>query len=126
MSVFRRSSKPVATMRTAILTVVVGMGFAMPHTARGFVAGGGKDVTKGNDCLIGYHGIADADVTFDGTKQLVACTDCDPTCDLDGTGVADGACTFGIGVCINQSGVDGCSPPVELTRASASAKIAKR
>jgi hypothetical protein len=54
-----------------------------------------------NDCLIG---IVDAD-----GKQLsgdVSCTDCDPTCDVDGVASANGSCQFKVQGCLNiaQSG----------------------
>jgi len=53
-----------------------------------FFAGGGKDAAKGNDCLIGYNGVEPDQVTQDGKKNVVMCTDCDPACDQDGVDTA--------------------------------------
>src|SRR6186997_2298369 len=88
-----------------------------------FFAGGGKDAAKGNDCLIGYNGVEPDQVTQDGKKNVVMCTDCDPACDQDGVDTANGTCTFKVGVCIDQSGVEGCTPAAGLDKAKASAKV---
>jgi hypothetical protein len=92
--------------------------------ASAYYAGGGKDADKGNDCLIGFDSFFDAsDVTLDGKKQVVECTDCDPACDSDGVTEANGSCTFNVGVCVNQSGVQGCEPPSALDKATAKGKV---
>jgi hypothetical protein len=91
--------------------------------SRAFFAGGGKDAAKGNDCLIGYNFVDPDQVTQDGKKNVVVCTDCDPSCDLDGVSTANGSCTIDAGVCINQSGVEGCTPPAALDKASAKGKV---
>jgi cysteine-rich repeat protein len=96
---------------------------AAPATAPAYLAGGGKDAAKGHDCLIGYDGIDASDVVLDGKKQVVECTDCDPSCDLDGESTANGSCVFTVGICINQGGVDGCTPPAALSKASAKGKV---
>ncbi|HWP65419.1 MAG TPA: hypothetical protein VNO26_05850 [Candidatus Limnocylindria bacterium] len=93
------------------------------HVASAYYAGGGKDAAKGNDCLIGYDFIEPSEVTQDGKKQVTICTDCDPSCDLDGVATPNGSCTIAAGVCINQSGVQGCAPPSALTKASGKGKV---
>jgi hypothetical protein len=93
-----------------------------PMTAGAYFAGGGKKPE--NDCLIGYQVDADA-VVQDGKKYLVECTDCDPACDLDGVTTANGSCTFEVGVCTNQGGVEGCTPASGLDKAKAKVKGAK-
>jgi hypothetical protein len=97
---------------------------ATAPTASAFVAGGGKDAAKNNDCLIVLEGIDDADVTVQGRKNVVTCEDCDPTCDLDGVASANGTCTFNLGVNLNQPGVGTCEPAV-LKKAKASKKAVK-
>src|SRR5690349_6114862 len=76
-----------------------------------FYAGGGKKPE--NDCLIGYNGVSESQITLEGKKQnkpVFRCTDCDPSCDMDGQNTPNGSCTFSLGVCLNQSGVEGCTP----------------
>jgi hypothetical protein len=60
------------------------LGLGVVPRAGAYFAGGGKDEQKGNDCLIGYNGVDQSDVTLDGKKNVVQCTDCDPSCDHDG------------------------------------------
>jgi cysteine-rich repeat protein len=110
-------------MNSRVLAFAITAGLGLAPMAHAYFAGGGKDAAKGNDCLIGYEGIDAGDVTLDGKKQVVSCTDCDPACDLDGDDTANGSCTFGVGACINQPGVEGCTPPAGLTKAKASAKV---
>lgn len=104
----------------AAVVTAVGLGVVPAHA---YFAGGGRDAQKGNDCLIGYQGIDPDDVTLDGKKQVVACTDCDPACDLDGDPTANGSCTFELGACINQPGEGTCTPAAGLDKAKASAKV---
>lgn len=109
--------------RTA-LALLAATALGLAPAAHAYYAGGGKDAAKGNDCLIGYEGIDASDVTDAGSKkQAVMCTDCDPSCDHDNSGVADGSCTFEISACINQSGVEGCTPATGLTKASGKGKV---
>src|SRR5512146_201715 len=115
------STRPMGTKRTSLALVLI-LGLALAPRAGAYFAGGGKDAEKGNDCLIGYNGIDQSDVVLDGKKQVVQCTDCDPSCDHDGLTAANGACTFQVGVCINQSGVEGCTPPAALDKAKAKVK----
>jgi len=110
-------------MKTSVLSLVLLLGLVVVPRAGAFFAGGGKDVQKGNDCLIGYTGIDDSDVTLDGNKNVVQCTDCDPSCDHDGDTTANGSCTFEVGVCIDQPGVANCTPAAGLDKAKASAKV---
>lgn len=114
------TQKPATTVLAAL---PLGMVLIFTPVAHGYFAGGGKDVAKGNDCLIGYNGIDPADVTLDGKAQVVHCTDCDPTCDHDGETAANGSCTLKVGVCINQGGVEGCVPPSALDEAAAKGKV---
>ena len=51
------------------------------------------------ECLIGFSGVPDADKNG-GT---ITCTDCDPTCDDDGAGTANGSCTFTLQLCANRA-----------------------
>ena len=51
------------------------------------------------ECLIGFSGVPDADKNG-GT---ITCTDCDPTCDDDGAGTANGSCMFTLQLCANRA-----------------------
>src|SRR5437016_847644 len=51
------------------------------------------------ECLIGFSGVPDADKNG-GT---ITCTDCDPTCDDNGAGTANGSCTFTLQLCANRA-----------------------
>ena len=110
-------------MRIPVITLAVVVGLGMAPNAQAYYAGGGKDAEKGNDCLIGYNGIDESDVTQDGKKQVVTCMDCDPSCDADGDTTANDSCLFKVGACIDQSGVEGCTPAAGLDTAKASAKV---
>src|SRR5262245_45228768 len=111
-------------MRMQVMVVAILAGLGVAPQARAYFAGGGKDAAKGNDCLIGYE-VDASDVTPDGNKNVVTCTDCDPACDLDGVDQPNNSCTFEVGVCTNQSGVDGCTPASGLSKAKAKVKGAK-
>ncbi len=63
-------------------------------------SGGGPRVPS--DCLVGLAGMA--------SGQAILCTDCDPSCDIDGSGVPDGSCTFRFQVCANLADVADCAP----------------
>ena len=54
------------------------------------------------------RGDTDCWVELAGSDAL-DCTDCDPTCDADGVGTADGECTFAVSLCLNQVEA-GCTP----------------
>ena len=43
-----------------------------PSIAQAGFGGGGKDAVKGNDCLVVYDGISEADVVIEGGKSIVA------------------------------------------------------
>src|SRR5688572_25298741 len=110
--------------RTTVTTCLLAAALVWAPAASAFFAGGGKDAAKGNDCLVGYDSFFDAgDVTLQKKKQIVTCTDCDPACDIDGVAEPNGSCTIDIGVCINQSGVDGCTPGSTLSKVKAKGKI---
>lgn len=68
--------------------------------AAGFVPGGGAPKA---DC---YAGVDVTGIT--NTAKKIVCVEGDP-CDVGGCG--DGKCTFQVSVCVNQSGVPGCTPP---------------
>jgi hypothetical protein len=93
-------------------------------SANAYYAGGGKDAAKGNDCLIGYDGVDAEQITLDSKgRSFFYCQDCDPTCDQDGVASANGSCLVKLGACINQSGVENCTPPAALSKAKAKGKI---
>jgi hypothetical protein len=79
----------------AVIALVVGL---VPR-ADATVPGGGPGAT---DCAVVWDGVT-------ATKGVtgVVCRDGDPACDSDAT--ADGACTFGVGVCVLADGIDGCT-----------------
>jgi len=51
------------------------------------------------ECLAEFVGVPDAN-TNGGS---LACSDCDPACDVDGVGTPNRACTFALGVCLDQA-----------------------
>src|SRR5262245_22528535 len=112
-----------AIAHRAIALAAIGAMAGIVAPARAYFAGGGKDATKGNDCLIGYEGVDPDAVALDGKKPVVTCTDCDPACDHDGVPFANGSCTFDVGVCINQPDVEDCDPAAALDKAQAAAKV---
>ena len=78
---------------TLLLTALVSSAVA------GFVPGGGNPTA---DC---YGGL---DVTgVDGATSRIECTEGDP-CDF---ACGDGKCTFRFLICVNRTGVSGCTPP---------------
>jgi hypothetical protein len=107
------------TMALAVASTLI------PSAAQAFIAGDGKGKPD-RDCYIGLEGYSPEDlspISKNGKKQGIACTDCDPECDLDGVPTADGSCTFRIGACINNTGVAGCDPSTRTPKnASAKAK----
>jgi len=84
---------------------------ASASRAPAFVAGDGKGKPE-TDCLIGLDGVGAADLTPFGRRKAVQCTDCNPACDHDGIDAPNQACTFRVGVCLNQPGIEGCLPQV--------------
>jgi len=74
---------------------------AIVALAATLVAGGSSravmDATT--ECLIGFSGVPDADKNG-GT---ITCTDCDPACDDDGAGTANGSCLFNLQLCANRA-----------------------
>src|SRR5262245_57245256 len=116
-------TKHPRTRVTMAAAFVFGLVLGCSNAADAYYAGGGKKPE--NDCLIGYDGIDDSNVTLEGKKQnkpVVHCTDCDPSCDKDGSSTPNGSCTFELGVCLNHPGVEGCTPAAGLDSAKASAK----
>jgi len=107
------------TMALAVASALV------PSAAQAFIPGDGKGKPD-RDCYIGLDGYDPEDlspISKNGKKQGIACTDCDPECDLDGVPTANGSCTFSIAACINNTGVTGCDPATRTPKnASAKAK----
>jgi hypothetical protein len=90
----------------------------LAQTAGAFVSGDGQG-SRDRDCYIGLDGYAEEDLAIvdaKGKKLGIRCTDCDPSCDLDGAVVPDGSCTFRIAACVNVGGVPGCDPAARTPR----------
>jgi hypothetical protein len=87
------------------LVVVLATAPAFGHEGEDLDGGGGP--TKG-DCLAEFD-FGTAAHTTKRNKTTVTCTDCDPTCDANGT--KDGKCEFQFDVCPNQ-----CQPPATIRR----------
>jgi hypothetical protein len=83
-------------MPTALVFVVLVARAALADCPADCVPGGGPAAT---DCFVAVSGIP---------STTVSCTDGDPGCDTDGK--ADGACTLGLQVCVNVSGLPSCTP----------------
>jgi hypothetical protein len=79
---------------TAPAVIALLLGLASAAAAR--LPGGGSPDT---DCWAVWEGV---------TEGSSRCADGDPTCDDDGQ--VDGACTFGVNVCVAQTDVAGCTP----------------
>jgi hypothetical protein len=73
--------------------------YLLVRPAAAIVAGGGPAAT---DCAVVFDG-----VTATRGATVVTCHDGDPACDADG--VADGACTFGVNLCVLASEPAGCA-----------------
>jgi|GEM_PF-2960446 len=92
-----------ATVRRIALAVALAT--LTPKAAGGGYGGGnpsGGRPRVPSDCLVGLAGMASG-----GT---IACTDCDPSCDVDGSSVPDGSCTFRFQVCANLADIADCAP----------------
>lgn len=94
-------------MRTATFTrtlaLVLGatcLALGLPASARADFAGG---KAAKSDCYVVYKGL-----TVTSGKNKVECTDGDAACDTDGQ--AQGTCSFGFEVCLNDPNVTGCTP----------------
>jgi len=90
--------------------------------SRALVLGGGK---VESDCLIALGvGDVEGNVPPFGPKALpsIQCTDCDPDCDGDGVGAANGSCTFGVRACVNAIGTFVACTAATITKAKAVAK----
>jgi hypothetical protein len=76
------------------------------------------------DCYIGLEGYSSSDLTpygKKGRKLAIQCTDCDPSCDLDGDATPNGSCTFSFAVRLNDTGDPQCTP-IPLTKVIVKAK----
>lgn len=82
----------------------------------GIVPGGGP---ASSDCyvVVDVAGVENASVQ---KGKKVTCTDGD-ACDAGACG--DGRCTFRTAVCVNQSGVSGCTPPASLQQVRVRGKL---
>jgi hypothetical protein len=86
--------------------------------ATAFLAGDDSGKPK-RDCYIGLDGYSETDLAplnAKGTKVGIVCTDCDPACDFDGAAEANGACTFRIAACVNNTGIADCDPTTRIPR----------
>jgi hypothetical protein len=115
-------------MRLAfVVGILVGL---LVVDASAFIPGDGKGKAD-RDCYIGLDGYSPGDlspISKNGKKQGIACTDCDPACDLDGVATANGTCTFSIAACVNNSGIAGCDPATrdpKKVKAQAKSKAGK-
>lgn len=108
----------------ASITIVICFGLGISDAAA-FLAGDSKGKTE-RDCYIGLNGYDASDQTPFGKKgkPAIQCTDCDPSCDLDGVSEANGSCTFLVGACVNQPDVEGCSA-IALKKVKATARAKK-
>jgi cysteine-rich repeat protein len=112
----------------AMVATALVLGLVRPTPA--FLAGDGKGKPD-RDCYIGLDGYSSEDlssISKNGKKQGIACTDCDPACDLDGVDTPNGSCTFSIAACVNNAGVPGCDPATrdpKKVKAQAKSKAGK-
>jgi cysteine-rich repeat protein len=110
---------------TARLALVATMCLGLANGAAAFLAGDGKGKPD-RDCYIGLDGYSQDDLSPINKKQTkfgIRCTDCDPTCDLDGIAEPNGSCVFRIAACVNNSDVPGCDPATRTPKkVSAKAK----
>lgn len=82
--------------RMAIVLLVI----VVAAPARGaLIPGGGPSAS---DCYV------ELDVVGANGGNKLICVDGDPSCDSDGQ--CQGACTFSVSLCVNQSNVAGCTP----------------
>jgi len=90
--------------------------------ALAYIEGDGKGKPEA-DCFVGLDGYDPGDLTPYGKKgkPAIQCTDCDPSCDLDGVAEANGSCTFSIAVRVNDAG-DALCTPAQLKKVTAKAK----
>ena len=97
------------------VAVVIGLFGAAPAAA-GLVPGGGS---AKSDCYaaIDVEGVESGNVQ---KGKKITCTDGDP-CDTGACG--DGSCTLKVAVCINQSGLPGCTPPTGLQQLKVKGKL---
>lgn len=98
-------------MHVAIVAALV----SLVASAHAQVPGGGP---AKSDCYVEWSGI-----TPNKGKNL-DCQDGDPSCDVDG--MRDNICILGIGVCVAQTNVPGCTPqPVQRVTVKVSPKTFK-
>lgn len=116
------------TTRTTRMLLAAAAVLALGATpGRAYVAGDGKGKPEA-DCLVGLEGYDDGDFSPFGKKgkPAIQCTDCDPSCDLDGVATANGSCTFSLAVRVNDADVSACTPAaLKSVKASAKTKGTK-
>src|SRR5437867_2759077 len=78
----------------------------------GFATRGSAKQKAENECLALFEGVPTANK--DG--GLFKCTDCDPSCDADGTNTPNQACTFKLKVCVDEADSTGKCMATELKR----------
>ena len=97
-----------------VLTLALPLVVGLVAPAGAVILGGKRP--KSADCYAVFDGL---DAT--GAKpNAVDCQDGDPACDRDG--VVDGRCTFNFTICTFQDGVEGCTPPDEITKIGSSSR----
>jgi hypothetical protein len=88
----------------ALLPSVLGLVLGGAPRAFALIPGGGP---AASDCYAEWQ-VNSTELTATAGKSNLDCEDGDPRCDVDGA--ANGACTFGVSVCIFQSDLPACTP----------------
>src|SRR5262245_54967567 len=112
-------------MRTSKLLFAAALASAafVAHPAAALLIPGGPTKSAAADCygVLSVEPLQASNVTLnENGAPTVAASDGGDTCDLDTQ--VNGTCTFGVSVCINQPGVEGCTPPSGLDKVTASGK----
>jgi len=114
------------TLRLGLAAVMAGAfmlgSAAIAPSAHAYIEGDGKGKPEA-DCFVGLEGYDEDDLSGYGkkAKPAIQCTDCDPSCDLDGVAEANGSCTFSIAVRVNDAGDPICTP-AQLKKIAVKAK----
>jgi len=109
-----------STRWVVVAMAVLGIGLGSSPASAVVLPGNGP---VESDCYVGLDIGSATGAVVDVTskkKVTVTCTDGDP-CDLDGA--CNGTCVSSVGICINLAGVEGCTPPGTLDKASGKGKV---
>jgi len=87
-----RRLQPTKVQSLSLLALVIVGAVAVVGIAR---RGGAQ---SDSTCLAQFQGLPGNE-----NGGVLKCTDCDPSCDQDGTMTADGSCTFNFRICANQA-----------------------